>query len=107
MTGARWHHERFDGRGYPDGLKGEDIPEEARIIAVADAYDAMTSHRSYRDIIPQDHVKSELEKGKGSQFDERFAQIMLEMIAEDTCIASQLLRSAGIRFLTSLLCMAA
>ncbi|MBQ6442508.1 MAG: response regulator [Lachnospiraceae bacterium] len=84
VTGARWHHERFDGRGYPDGLKGEDIPEEARIIAVADAYDAMTSHRSYRDIIPQDHVKSELEKGKGSQFDERFAQIMLEMIAEDT-----------------------
>lgn len=84
VTGARWHHERFDGTGYPDGLKGEDIPEEARIIAVADAYDAMTSHRSYRDIIPQDHVKSEIEKGKGTQFDERFARIMLEMIAEDT-----------------------
>jgi putative two-component system response regulator len=84
VTGARWHHERFDGRGYPDGLKGEEIPEEARIIAVADAYDAMTSHRSYRDIIPQDHVKSEIEKGMGSQFDERFAKIMLEMIAEDT-----------------------
>ena len=84
VTGARWHHERFDGRGYPDGLKGEEIPEEARIIAVADAYDAMTSHRSYRDIIPQDHVKSEIEKGMGSQFDEKFARIMLEMIAEDT-----------------------
>ena len=84
VTGARWHHERFDGCGYPDGLKGEDIPEEARIIAVADAYDAMTSHRSYRDIIPQDHVKSEIEKGMGTQFDERFARIMLEMIAEDT-----------------------
>ena len=84
VTGARWHHERFDGTGYPDGLKGEDIPEEARIIAVADAYDAMTSHRSYRDIIPQDHVKSEIEKGMGTQFDERFARIMLDMIAEDT-----------------------
>ncbi len=84
VTGARWHHERFDGKGYPDGLKGEDIPEEARIIAVADAYDAMTSHRSYRDIIPQDHVKSEIEKGMGTQFDEKFARIMLEMIAEDT-----------------------
>ena len=84
VTGARWHHERYNGKGYPDGLKGEEIPEEARIIAVADAYDAMTSHRSYRDIIPQDHVKSEIEKGIGSQFDEKFARIMLEMIAEDT-----------------------
>lgn len=83
VTGARWHHERYDGRGYPDGLKGEDIPEEARIIAVADAYDAMTSHRSYRDIIPQEHVKSEIEKGMNTQFDEKFARIMLEMIAED------------------------
>ena len=84
VTGARWHHERFDGCGYPDGLKGEEIPEEARIIAVADAYDAMTSRRSYRDIIPQDHVKSEIERGMGSQFDQTFAQIMLDMISEDT-----------------------
>ena len=81
--GARWHHERFDGRGYPDGLSGEDIPEEARIIAVADAYDAMTSNRSYRDIIPQEVVKSELEKGSGTQFDPQFAAIMLEIIKED------------------------
>ena len=84
VTGARWHHERYDGKGYPDGLKGEEIPEEARIIAVADAYDAMTSHRIYRDIIPQEHVKSEIENGMGTQFDEKFARIMLEMIAEDT-----------------------
>ena len=82
-TGARWHHERFDGRGYPDGLAGEDIPEEARIIAVADAYDAMTSHRSYRDVIPQEVVKGELEKGSGTQFDPKFAAIMLEIIKED------------------------
>ncbi len=84
VTGARWHHERYNGTGYPDGLKGEDIPEEARIIAVADAYDAMTSHRSYREIMAQDKVKSEIEKGIGFQFDEKFARIMLEMIEEDT-----------------------
>ena len=81
--GARWHHERFDGRGYPDGLSGEDIPEEARIIAVADAYDAMTSNRSYRGIIPQDVVRNEIEKGSGTQFDPGFAAIMLEIIKED------------------------
>ena len=82
-TGARWHHERYDGKGYPDGLKGEEIPEEARIIAVADAYDAMTSHRSYRDVLPQEIVRSEIEKGKGTQFDPVFAEIMLQMIDED------------------------
>ena len=84
VTGARWHHERYDGRGYPDGLKGDDIPEEARIIAVADAYDAMTSNRSYRTIISRDRVISELNRGMGTQFDERFARIMLQMIEEDT-----------------------
>ncbi|MCR4922447.1 MAG: response regulator [Lachnospiraceae bacterium] len=83
-NGARWHHERYDGKGYPDGLKGEDIPEEARIIAVADSYDAMTSHRSYRNPLPQGVVREEIEKGMGSQFDPRFAKIMLEMIDEDT-----------------------
>ena len=81
--GARYHHERYDGKGYPDGLKGEEILEEARIIAVADAYDAMTSHRSYRDIMPQEKVREEIEKGKGTQFDPVFADIMLQMIDED------------------------
>ena len=83
-VGARWHHERYDGAGYPDGLRGEEILEEARIIAVADAYDAMTSRRSYRDILPQEAVRSELEKGKSTQFDPRFAAIMLQMMDEDT-----------------------
>lgn len=82
-NGARWHHERFDGRGYPDGLKGEEIPEEARIIAVADAYDAMTSNRSYREPMSQERVKGEIIKGRGSQFDPKFADIMIEMIEED------------------------
>ena len=83
VEGARWHHERYDGTGYPDGLVGESIPEEARIIAVADAYDAMSSQRSYRDILPQDAVKREIENGKGTQFDPGFADIMLAMIDED------------------------
>lgn len=82
-VGARWHHERYDGTGYPDGLSGDIIPEEARIIAVADAYDAMTSRRSYRGILPQDIVRSEIKNGKGKQFDPAFADIMLTMIEED------------------------
>ena len=83
-TAARYHHERFDGKGYPDGLKGEDIPELARIISVADAYDAMTSNRSYRSHLSQEKVREELIRCSGAQFDPRFAQIMLEMINRDT-----------------------
>ena len=83
LIGARWHHERYDGRGYPDGIAGAAIPLEARIIAVADTYDAMTSKRSYRADMPQDAVRSEIEKGRGTQFDPAFADIMLEMIRED------------------------
>ena len=60
---AHYHHERYNGRGYPRGLKGEDIPEIARIVAVADAYDAMTSKRSYRESIPQSKVREEIIKG--------------------------------------------
>lgn len=83
-AGARYHHERVDGKGYPEGLLDEHIPEEARIIAVADAYDAMTSNRSYRGVLPQEKVREEIEKGKGSQFDPTFADIMLEMMDEDS-----------------------
>ncbi len=83
-TGARWHHERYDGKGYPDGISGEEIPREARIIAIADAYDAMSSRRSYRDVLPQAQVRSEVENGKGTQFDPVFADMMLAMIDEDT-----------------------
>jgi putative two-component system response regulator len=81
--GAHWHHERFDGKGYPDGIAGMDIPEEARIIAVADSYDAMTSRRSYRDVLPQKVAREEIEKGIGTQFDPVYAKIMLQMIDED------------------------
>ena len=82
--GARWHHERFDGRGYPDGLKEYEIPEIARIIGVADAYDAMTSKRSYRDVLAQEIVRGEIEKGKASQFDPQIADIMLQLMDEDS-----------------------
>lgn len=81
--GAHYHHERYDGKGYPEGLKGEDIPEIARIIAVADAYDAMSSKRSYRDVLPQEIVRNEIENGLGTQFDPRFGKIMLGLIDED------------------------
>lgn len=82
-VGARWHHERFDGKGYPDGIDGDHIPEEARIIAVADAYDAMTSCRSYRESLLQEVVRKEIEEGKGTQFDPVYADIMLHMIDDD------------------------
>ena len=81
--GAHWHHEFYDGSGYSDGLSGDSIPEEVRIIAVADTYDAMPSSRSYRDVLPQAVVRAEIEKGKGTQFDPAFADIMLQMIDED------------------------
>lgn len=81
--GAHYHHERYDGKGYPEGLKGEDIPEIARIISVADSYDAMTSTRSYRQALPQQLVREEIVKGAGSQFDPEIARVMQRMIDED------------------------
>ena len=84
VEGAHWHHERYDGKGYPDGLSGTDIPEVARIIGVADAYDAMSSNRSYRKVLPQKVIRSEIEKGIGTQFSLEFAKIMIQMIDEDT-----------------------
>ena len=81
--GARWHHEHFDGTGYPDGIKGKQIPEEARIIAIADAYDAMTSKRSYSQIRPQADVRKEIERCRGTHFDPAITDIMLQMIDED------------------------
>lgn len=68
-VGARWHHERYDGSGYPDGLKEYEIPEEARIICVADAYDAMTSKRAYSKSKTQEQVRNEFVRCAGSQFD--------------------------------------
>ncbi len=69
VDGTRYHHERYDGKGYPDGLKGEEIPLFARIIGVADAFDAMTSNRVYRNHMDTDYVMNEMVRGRGKQFD--------------------------------------
>ncbi|MCR5684473.1 MAG: HD domain-containing protein [Lachnospiraceae bacterium] len=82
-TGARWHHERYGGGGYPDGLCGEQIPEEARIICIADCYDAMTSRRSYSTPKSQAEVRAEILRCRGSQFDPLIADVMIRMIDED------------------------
>lgn len=81
--GATFHHERYDGRGYPEGLSGEDIPIEARIIGIADAFDAMNFSRVYRPTCDLDYVKSELEKGRGTQFDPELAGIFIEVCEEN------------------------
>ena len=83
-VGAHYHHERYDGKGYPQGLAGESIPDLARIIAVADSYDAMTSRRSYRDPMPQQKVREEIVNGIGRQFDPKYAAIMVDLIDRDT-----------------------
>ena len=75
--GAKYHHERYDGKGYMEGLKGEEIPLCARIVGIADAYDAMTSDRAYRKRLPEHVVREELEKGRGTQFDPKLVDIML------------------------------
>jgi HD-GYP domain-containing protein (c-di-GMP phosphodiesterase class II) len=69
LPGVLYHHERYDGKGYPDGLAGEDIPLLARILAVADAYDAMSQSRPYRDPLPNRQVEERLVAGAGSQWD--------------------------------------
>lgn len=76
---ARSHHERFDGNGYPDHLKGLEIPEEARLVGIADAYDAMSSDRVYRKALPKDVIRAELIRGKGTQFDPDMLAVFLAM----------------------------
>jgi HD-GYP domain-containing protein (c-di-GMP phosphodiesterase class II) len=76
---ARYHHEWYNGQGYPLGLKGEEIPEEARIIAVADAFDAMSSNRVYRKSCTPEHIRRELEEGKGRQFDPEMAERFIRL----------------------------
>jgi energy-coupling factor transport system substrate-specific component len=80
--GALYHHERYDGKGYVHGLKGEEIPRNARIIGIADAFDAMTANRVYRKKQSFEYVLSELKKGRGTQFDPQFVDIMLKLIDE-------------------------
>lgn len=79
----KFHHERFDGNGYPAKLKGEDIPLLVRIVTIADTFDAMTSKRTYRDALPLDVVISEFEKNKGTQFDPELTDIFLDILKNE------------------------
>lgn len=80
---VKHHHERYDGRGYPSQLVGDDIPYAARIAAVADTFDAMTSKRSYRDSLPIDVVRAEIERCSGTQFDPNIAKVFLDIMDND------------------------
>lgn len=82
--GAKYHHERYDGNGYCEGLAGENIPLVARIIGVADTYDAMSSERCYRKPLSEEVIVSELEKAKGTQLDPDIVPHMLDMMHDDT-----------------------
>ncbi|WP_237163218.1 HD-GYP domain-containing protein [Paenibacillus sp. BIHB 4019] len=77
---VRWHHERIDGSGYPDGLSGDDIPLLVRIVSLADAFDAMTSTRVYRHSLPVFEVRRQLEINVGKQFDGLLVQAFLQML---------------------------
>lgn len=81
-SGAKYHHERYDGNGYPCGLCGEDIPEVARIISIADAYDAMNSKRIYRDRLSDEEIRKELVNGRGTQFAPDFLDVFLRLFDE-------------------------
>lgn len=82
VNGALYHHERYDGKGYVHGLSGEDIPFNARIIGIADAFDAMTANRVYRKKLNFDYVVGELRRGKGTQFDPNLVDVMLKLIED-------------------------
>ena len=77
---ARHHHERYDGKGYPDGLKGEDIPLEARIMALADVYDALISERVYKKPFPREKAREIIEEGSGTQFDPNLVPLFLQCV---------------------------
>ena len=80
LPGIRHHHERYDGRGYPDGLSGSGIPLLARILSVADSYDAMTTDRIYRKALPEEKARAELRDGAGTQFDPVIVEAMLRYL---------------------------
>jgi HD-GYP domain-containing protein (c-di-GMP phosphodiesterase class II) len=77
------HHERWDGKGYPQGLKGEEIPLLSRILAVADAYDAMTQDRPYRKAMSKEEAAAEIKKNAGSQFDPEIVRVFIERVLKE------------------------
>ena len=87
---VRWHHERWDGSGYPDGLAGEDIPLSARIMAVTDVFDALTTERVYKPAMPLPQVVQLFERGRGTHFDAELVDVLLADLPVFTQIAARL-----------------
>lgn len=85
-----YHHERYDGKGYPEGLRGNDIPLLARIVCVADSFDAMTSKRSYRDVLDYDYVKNEIKSQSSTQFDPVIATTFLDVLNNENNLISEI-----------------
>lgn len=98
-TGAKYHHERYDSKGYPSGIGGQDIPEVARIIGIADAYDAMSSKRIYRDSLPPNAVRRELLEGRGTQFDPGYLDTFVDLLDDGKLIIDEI-ESVGEKTLT-------
>ena len=96
---ATYHHERWDGKGYPSGKAGEEIPLSARIMAVADVFDALVSKRSYKEPFPFEKAMDIIKEGAGTQFDPEIAKIFIESEAEVRKIteANEAMLGAGIR----------
>ncbi|MBR2765516.1 MAG: HD domain-containing protein [Blautia sp.] len=95
VEGAMSHHERYDGKGYPNGLKGEEIPLYGRIIGVADAFDAMTANRVYRNKMNFDYVLGEMQGGRGTQFDPQIVDIFLQLIDEGVVRLDEIYAPSG------------
>jgi HD-GYP domain-containing protein (c-di-GMP phosphodiesterase class II) len=89
------HHERYDGKGYPSGLKGDNIPFEARVLAIADSFDAMTSNRPYRKAMDPSAALAELDRCRGTQFDPRLVDVFQEVWGSGTLEGVILHSSAG------------
>ncbi len=107
LDGIRFHHERYDGNGYPDGLSGEDIPLVARILCLADSYDAMTSNRVYRKRLTGEEVRNELVRCSGTQFDPKLTEVFLRLLdrgdLEEKTIEGMAVNKEGVVTRSSLL----
>ena len=88
IPAAIGHHERWDGNGYPRGIAGENIPKEARCLAIADAFDAMTSNRSYREALPVEYAAEQILKNAGTQFDPEYAKAFVDLIHQEKIVVS-------------------
>jgi HD-GYP domain-containing protein (c-di-GMP phosphodiesterase class II) len=89
VEGILHHHEKYDGSGYPDGLKGEQIPLESRILSIADSFAAMTSARIYSRILTWEAAVQEIKNGAGTQFDPRLVDVFLKVVPRTMEVAEE------------------